>query len=180
MINFTWNATQYQSPSLQIKLNFSHVPEISPNHIQDTLVVHFKDENVFFSRNLSSTLHESSLTLFASIPRQVKDTKFERTVHESAAQATRGAKIMFLIGLALNLVFFGGSHYMTILIRLLQIILHLPMLFTPVPGNVISTFKVLISIAMFDILENDYGIGPELFLEFDEEGQERISDDIMD
>ena len=110
----------------------------------------------------------------------MKDTKFERTVQESAAQATRGAKIMFLIGLALNLVFFGGSHYMTILIRLLQIILHLPMLFTPVPGNVISSFKVLISIAMFDILENDYGIGPELFLEFDEEGQERISGDIMD
>lgn len=69
---------------------------------------------------------------------------------------------------------------MTILIRLLQIILHLPLLFTIVPGNVISTFRVLISIAMFDVLENDYGIGPELFFEFDEESQQKISVDIMD
>ena len=49
-------------------------------------------------------------------------------------------------------------------------IIHLPILFAIVPANVIATFKVIISIVMFDLLENDYGIGLEMFLTFDEEG----------
>ena len=31
---------------------------------------------------------------------------------------------------------------------------------------------------MFDIFENDYGIGPELVLNFDEEGSDQINDEI--
>ena len=49
-------------------------------------------------------------------------------------------------------------------------ILHLPMLFIIVPGNVTNAFKVVISLVMFDILENDYDIGTELVLSYDEEG----------
>ena len=33
---------------------------------------------------------------------------------------------------------------------------------------------------MFDILDNDYGIGLELFMNFDDSGQEAISTDILD
>jgi len=37
-----------------------------------------------------------------------------------------------------------------------------------VPANVISIYQIIIPIAMFDILENDFGIGLEAILEFDE------------
>ena len=41
-----------------------------------------------------------------------------------------------------------------------------------VPGNVSVTFRVVVAVAMFDILENDYGIGTELVLTFDEDAYE--------
>ena len=59
-------------------------------------------------------------------------------------------------------------------------IIHLPLLNTIVPGNVIATFKVIIALVMFDLLENDYDIGMEMVLTFDDEGQEAITQDMMD
>ena len=59
-------------------------------------------------------------------------------------------------------------------------IIHLPMLFAIVPANVIATFKVIIALAMFDLLENDYGIGLEMILTFDEEGQKAITVGMVD
>ena len=48
-------------------------------------------------------------------------------------------------------------------------ILHLPLFRIIVPANVITMFQITIPIVMFDIFENDFGIGMDAFLEFDEE-----------
>lgn len=105
----------------------------------------------------------------------MKDTTLDWSVKEAAIQSTRAAKILYFIGLLLHLVFSGSGHYMNIMIRSLQIIIHLPILFAIVPGNVIAIFRVIIALVMFDLLENEYGIGLEMFLTFDIEGQEEIS-----
>ena len=55
------------------------------------------------------------------------------------------------------------------MIRALQMLVHLPMLKIVIPGNVMSFFEYFIPIAMFDILDNDYGIGYELILDFDDD-----------
>lgn len=64
--------------------------------------------------------------------------------------------------------------------RSLQIIIHLPVFVIIVPGNIIITFKVIMAIVMFDVLENDYGYGPELLLTFDEEAHQRLNGVIRD
>ena len=89
-------------------------------------------------------------------------------------------KIIFLIAFFLNLALSGGFQYFLMMIRVLQITLHLPLLQTLIPANVMMVFQVIISIAMFDILDNDYGIGLELFMNFDDSGQEKMSIDIRD
>lgn len=59
-------------------------------------------------------------------------------------------------------------------------IIHLPLLNAIIPGNVIATFRVIIALVMFDLLENDYDIGMDMVLTFDDEGQEAITQDMMD
>ena len=54
-------------------------------------------------------------------------------------------------------------------VRALQLILHLPLLNIIMPSNVMQIFEIIIPIVMFDVFENDYGIGPSLIMEFDDE-----------
>jgi hypothetical protein len=49
---------------------------------------------------------------------------------------------------------------MLMLIRSLQIILHLPMFFILFPGNVLMVFKAIRPIVAFDILDIDFKSGP--------------------
>ena len=61
------------------------------------------------------------------------------------------------------------------MLRSLQLILHLPLLKIILPANVISTFNIIIPVAMFDVLDNDdLSIEPLLIFEFDDEGTEMI------
>jgi len=66
------------------------------------------------------------------------------------------------------------------LIRALQIILHLPIFYVVVPANVVTFFSTIIPIAMFDILENDYGLDTSLILDYDDEGQEELNTYLYD
>ena len=64
------------------------------------------------------------------------------------------------------------------LIRTLQMILHLPIFRIIIPSNVSQVFSVIIPIAMFDVLDPEWTT--QLIFEFDEEGQERLQDDLLD
>jgi hypothetical protein len=64
-------------------------------------------------------------------------------------------RILFVVAFILQLSFFGSMDYIIILLRCLQIILHLPLLITTVTGNVSMMFGLIIPVVMFDILEND-------------------------
>ena len=79
-------------------------------------------------------------------------------------------KIMLIVAVAMNFVLAGSMQYMMIMIRSLQMILHLPMLNVIVPGNVNMFIGLIIPIAMFDVLENDY-VNPSMLFEFEEESK---------
>ena len=65
-------------------------------------------------------------------------------------------------------VFLAGSgHYFLMLIRTLQIILHLPILKVVVPANVNMYFSYMIPIVMFDILDSNWTT--EIVLDFEED-----------
>mmetsp|Transcript_22772 Transcript_22772/g.35061 ORF Transcript_22772/g.35061 Transcript_22772/m.35061 type:complete len:197 (-) Transcript_22772:1108-1698(-) len=65
---------------------------------------------------------------------------------------------------------------MLLLIRALQIVLHLPLVRVKVPANVSSLFQVLIPIAMFDVLDPDWTT--KLIFTFDEEQQRLLREDM--
>ena len=69
---------------------------------------------------------------------------------------------------------------MIILIQALQMMLHLPMLQIKVPGLVLMVFEIVIPIAMFDILENDFGFDTGLIFEYDDVGQGNLNSFLYD
>ena len=66
------------------------------------------------------------------------------------------------------------------MIRSLQLILHLPIFQIIMPSNVILFFQLVIPFVMFDVFENAQGWGPQMILEFDDQAQEELQDDILD
>jgi hypothetical protein len=49
----------------------------------------------------------------------------------------------------------GSLSALLVVINPLQLILHLPIMSVIVPANVLSLFKILIPIVMFDVLEGN-------------------------
>ena len=64
-------------------------------------------------------------------------------------------KIIFIVSIAMNVIFQGGMRYYMLLIRILQLILHLPIFHIMVPGNVSMLFQILIPIVTFDIISEE-------------------------
>jgi hypothetical protein len=68
-------------------------------------------------------------------------------VKEATEFASFVFKWLFLIALGFNIIFSGGMKYMMIMIRSLQMILHMPMIQTAHPANVVMVIKIVIPIA---------------------------------
>lgn len=179
-LEYNWTITGNTSDTITIKLDFDNPIEVSTLEKQDVIKITFKNRLEIFSPTQKRFLHKSSIHLRKALPKQISDTPLTRSVKSATDSGEAGMKIIFLIAFILNLVLTGGFEYFIMMIRVLQMTLHLPMLQILVPANVIMVFQVIITIAMFDILENDYGIGLELFMNFDDKGQEEISIDIRD
>jgi len=64
--------------------------------------------------------------------------------------------------LILNVAFKGALSLVLGMINTLQLILHLPIMNTPIPANVMSMFSILIPVVMFDLLE-EFHIFESLF-----------------
>ena len=62
-----------------------------------------------------------------------------------------------------------------ILVRCLSVLFHLPLLAATFPSNVIMTISNLISLVMFDYLENPYDIDITTLVEFEEYDQDEIN-----
>ena len=67
----------------------------------------------------------------------------------------------------MNMSLDGSSKYFTLMLRALQIVLHLPLLKIMVPSNVSMVFGYIIPVVGFDVLDPEWTT--ELVLTFDEE-----------
>ena len=61
---------------------------------------------------------------------------------------------MLIIGILLKFIGEKSEQFFLLMIRPLQLILHLPIMLIVLPGNILSVFKILIKFAMFDILDS--------------------------
>ena len=65
--------------------------------------------------------------------------------------------IILVLSFLMNLLISGRAmHYMIMMIRSLQMILHLPMLQVIFPGNISMMFTIMVPIVMFDIFNADF------------------------
>ena len=72
---------------------------------------------------------------------------------EKATKDTSSLLLGLLIGsVAMNVLFVGAVEYMQLLMRYLQLMVHLPMVKVPFPAQTILFVKNVIEVAMYDIL----------------------------
>ena len=64
-LNFTWQVESYEEDTLAFKLDFYNPISISPLTVQDSLVIHFREDIriLFFSTELGRNLDEKYYTM---------------------------------------------------------------------------------------------------------------------
>mmetsp|Transcript_9281 Transcript_9281/g.14051 ORF Transcript_9281/g.14051 Transcript_9281/m.14051 type:complete len:253 (+) Transcript_9281:2509-3267(+) len=178
-VNFTWEAPEMMADDDEREATFTLVflnpILISPLEQQDSIIVHFK-ERYYPLENEPIGFLVGNQTLKLKARKQVEPTALTKNF-ESGVQATEGALVSLLvISFLLQILLTGGMQYLVVFIRSLQLILHLPLLNVIVPANVLIMFSTTMSIAMFDVLDPAWTT--ELVLEFDDEAQEELAEDI--
>ena len=130
-LNFTWFASGWTinpdkpESRLKIKLNFTFPLFVSPNEIQDILVVHFFDPNVtkvtklFYSPDMDKELHPEWWTVSRNLKKQIPDTAITQTSQGSAQNMEAVMKGVLIMTFFINLVLNGAMSYMISMIRAL-------------------------------------------------------------
>ena len=77
--------------------------------------------------------------------------------------------IFFIVmNFIMNILLSGSMIYMSLFLRSIQIILHLPLLRILVPSNVGMVNEIIFPIAMFDVIDAEYST--KLVFDFDYQG----------
>lgn len=72
-----------------------------------------------------------------------------------------------------------AMQFMFIMVRALQMILHLPMMTVLFPANVLTIIEIMIPTIGFDILDNFFDWEKQSILQFDFEKHERVGEEIF-
>ena len=98
------------------------------------------------------------------------DTDATRNFKDASEKLDIALNVIFWVMLVFNILFSGTEsmdHYV-LMINSLQIIMHIPLFSSALPGNVILFLEKTIPIVMFDIIKEDWTINPTNHLTFDE------------
>ena len=76
-------------------------------------------------------------------------------MESSGKKAELSLTVILIITFCLNFILAGSYRYMLLLIRCLQIMLHIPLMRILIPSNVSMMNSILVPIAMFDIMDNN-------------------------
>ena len=98
------------------------------------------------------------------------DTDATRNFKDASEKLDIALNVIFWVMLVFNILFSGTEsmdHYV-LMINSLQIIMHIPLFSSALPGNVILFLEKTIPIVMFDIIKEDWTINPTNHFAFDE------------
>ena len=95
------------------------------------------------------------------------DSDLNRGIGSSSEAVEIGLRMLLIITFLMNMFLNDSSKYFTLMLRALQIVLHLPLLKIMVPSNVSMVFGYIIPVVGFDVLDPEWTT--ELVLSFDEE-----------
>ena len=85
---------------------------------------------------------------------------------------------LLLVSFVFSFLLYGSLEYVLCLIRYMQIVLHLPLMKTLIPANVLYMNKILIAIAMFDIFEPEWTT--DYLYDYDEKKVEVFEELVID
>ena len=160
---------------------FNNPESISPKEVFDLLVFHVKNksENFIAKRELVD-LHDDYTTLVGKIKRQMLDNSLNRGIESGSNSSETFLKASVLATLVLSIFFAGPLSLLVGFINALQLIIHLPTFNVAFPANVMTFFRALIPIVMFDIFENIGEFLPEDMQKEEEEEILNIQDQTVD
>lgn len=95
------------------------------------------------------------------------DSDLNRGIGSSSEAVEICLRMLLIITFLMNMFLNDSSKYFTLMLRALQIVLHLPLLKIMVPSNVSMVFGYIIPVVGFDVLDPEWTT--ELVLSFDEE-----------
>ena len=98
------------------------------------------------------------------------DTDATRNFKDAAEKLDIALNVIFWMMLVFNILFSGTEsmdHYV-LMINSLQIVMHVPLFSSPLPGNVILFLEKTIPVVMFDIIKEEWVINPTNHLALDE------------
>ena len=153
MLSFEWEVIRFEGNMLDLKVNFTDPIYISQGSSLDTLVITL-DSSYFISEKTSEPLDEQFCVLETPIPKQLVDGQVIQSFITGTETLDKFLKWAFWFVLAFNILMSGSEamHYFIELINSLQMVIHLPMLWIVLPGNVVQLFRIILPIVMFDVL----------------------------
>ena len=120
-----------------IKLNFSNELAISPDLDQDLVVFHIKEQReLFISETLLQDLSDNFTTLMQKVPKQMTDSTVTDILIGTAKTVEIFIKGSFIGSFLFYVVLSQVFALLLGMINSLQIVIHLPILYVVMPGNV--------------------------------------------
>jgi hypothetical protein len=147
--NLTWSVTKFDETTATFKLVFDSPNFISKMEVQDVLYMNVILPWTFLSQMGAPVALGPGPV---SIGIQLADNNLNRGMNSSTEGSKTIMMVTLIVSLLLNVFMSGIMHHMLSMINSLQIILHLPIMNVVFPAITLNFFKVMIPIAMFDIL----------------------------
>ena len=163
MLSFKWKETRFDENKLDLKVNFTNPIYISLGSSPDTFVITL-NSSYFIAEETLEPLDVEYRVLQTPIPKQLVDSQGTKSFVTGTEAIDKFLKWAFWFVLAFNVLMSGSEamDYFIGLINALQMVIHLPMLWIIMPGNVTLFFQIILPIVMFDVLDGlgdtKYGI----------------------
>jgi hypothetical protein len=167
-LNFTWTLTGCSNRALQFKIEFENPIDISSGPNPDRLICHFTPDKSFQSmlfegKNFRDAEYEVDRTL----AKQMQDSAAAEGL--SAASDGAGPSLQFLFWVGFGMQYLGSDalRIMSLMMRQMQLIMHIPAMQVLMPPNVMIMFTALLPIVQWDML--DGMITLDIFFSYTEE-----------
>ena len=176
---FTSIAVEDGMTIMHFQVNFTNAVMVSNGEESDTFMIRFIKPKIFQGTgDGKNILDEDFEAISYSIGRQMPNSETSRDVDSKSSSATNGMIIGTIIIFVSQIFVSGIAKQLIGAIVILQVVIHLIILNTQLPGNVLLTLKKLKPIAGFNLMKQLGKLNTLLF-EFDLTTQNTLKQENM-
>lgn len=140
-------------------MNFEEPTFVSPDKMQDKLVINLTSaESALFFQSIETSkyLHDKHWLIMKSIGKQMENSDFSKQYESSSDDLNSMMLTLLIVSIVLYVITSGGRamKFMFIMVRALQIIMHLPIIQVLFPANIMIIIRALFPTIGFDIMDS--------------------------